>query len=368
MAAAPFSITIIPGDYSSPVPSPSSRPIATLHLMQTAVVILNWNGKRFLEQFLGNVVEHSRHMAHVYVADNGSTDGSLDYVRRCHPGVRIIETGGNLGYAGGYNVALARLKEAYAVLLNSDVEVTTGWLEPVISLMDTDSSIGACQPKLLDHANRSRFEYAGACGGYIDRLGFPFCRGRIFNHLEEDSGQYDDAREVFWASGACMFVRMSVFRSVGGLDADFFAHMEEIDLCWRMKRGGHTVWVQPASVVYHVGGGTLHKSNPKKTFLNFRNGLELMFLNLPIRLLLPVIFFRMILDGIAALRFLSKGHIKDFWAVFRAHIAFYIRFRSTLAKRGGSYQKVSGVFARSIVHQHFLRRGKRFSDLGWEGE
>jgi GT2 family glycosyltransferase len=335
--------------------------------MRVAVVILNWNGKRFLQQFLGNVVEHSRPLGRVYVADNDSTDGSLAYVRNQHPEVHIIETGGNLGYAGGYNVALAGLGEEYAVLLNSDVEVTPHWLEPVIRLMDSDPCIGACQPKLMDHADRSRFEYAGACGGFIDPLGFPFCRGRLFNHLEEDAGQYDDAREVFWASGACMFVRLSAFRSAGGLDADFFAHMEEIDLCWRMKRAGHTVWVQPASVVFHVGGGTLHKSNPHKTFLNFRNGLELLTKNLPARALLPVIFMRMILDGIAALHFLSQGHGQDFIAVFRAHVAYYGRIRSTLSKRSGAYPKVSGVLASSIVWRHFASGVKSFSALGWDG-
>ena len=331
------------------------------------MVILNWNGKRFLQQFLGNVVEHSRPLGRVYVADNGSTDGSLAYVRNQHPEVHIIETGGNLGYAGGYNVALVGLGEEYAVLLNSDVEVTPHWLEPVIRLMDSDPRIGACQPKLIDHADRSRFEYAGACGGFIDRLGFPFCRGRLFSHLEEDAGQYDDAREVFWASGACMFVRLSAFRSAGGLDADFFAHMEEIDLCWRLKRAGHTVWVQPSSVVFHVGGGTLHKSNPHKTFLNFRNGLELLTKNLPGPALLPVIFMRMILDGIASLRFLSQGHGQDFIAVFRAHVAYYGRIRSTLSKRSGAYPKVSGVLASSIVWRHFASGVKSFSALGWDG-
>jgi GT2 family glycosyltransferase len=336
--------------------------------MRTAVVILNWNGKRFLEQFLGNVVAHSRAEATVYVADNGSTDDSLGHVRAHHPEVRIIETGGNLGYAGGYNAALAGLDEEYAVLLNSDVEVTEGWLTPVISMMDADRGIGACQPKLLDHADRGRFEYAGASGGFIDRFGFPFCRGRVFNHLEEDSGQYDDAREVFWASGACMFVRMSAFRSVGGLDADFFAHMEEIDLCWRMKRAGHSVWVQPASVVYHVGGGTLHRSDPQKTYLNFRNGLDLLVKNLPAGRLFPVLYLRLTQDGIAALRFLSQGHAGDFWAVLRAHVTFYRRLRSTLAKRGGHYPQVSGILPASIVWQHFVRGMERFSDLGRDRE
>jgi len=331
--------------------------------MRVAVVILNWNGIKFLQQFLGNVLEHSADLAKVYVADNGSTDGSVEYVRSNHPQVELLETGGNFGYTGGYNRALTHITEPYAVLLNSDVEVTSGWLAPVIDLMDGDATIAACQPKLLDHNQRDHFEYAGASGGFIDVLGVPFCRGRVFDFLEKDLGQYDDAREVFWATGACMFVRMDAFREVGGLDADFFAHMEEIDLCWRLKRAGHHIYVQPRSVVYHVGGGTLSRSNPRKTFLNFRNGLELLLKNLPTAQLVPILFLRMTLDGVAALRFLVTGHSADFIAVFKAHMAFYGRIRQTWGKRSGSYASMEGIYSRSIVASYFLLKKRTFSAL-----
>ncbi|MCF8258666.1 MAG: glycosyltransferase family 2 protein [Flavobacteriales bacterium] len=331
--------------------------------MRVAVVILNWNGKAFLQQFLTNVVENSRDHGLVYVADNGSTDGSVAYVQAHHPDVRIIETGGNFGYAGGYNRALEHIAEPYAVLLNSDVEVSPGWLIPLVERMDSDSSIAACQPKLLDFNDRGRFEYAGASGGFIDHWGYPFCRGRLFDTLEPDHGQYDEACPVFWATGACMFVRMSAFRQVGGLDADFFAHMEEIDLCWRLQRMGFSIWAEPRSVVYHVGGGTLHRSSPRKTFLNFRNGLELLLKNLPARSVLPVLFVRMTLDGVAAIRFLMSGQAGDFKAVFNAHFAFYGRLLNTWRKRGGAYPTLPGVYSHSVVRQYYLRGRKRFSDL-----
>jgi GT2 family glycosyltransferase len=331
--------------------------------MKVAVVILNWNGVGFLRQFLANVVTDSRPLGRVYVADNGSTDGSVEYVRQHHPEVTIIETGGNFGYAGGYNLALQHIHEPYAVLLNSDVEVTAGWLEPMVRLLDGNPSIAACQPKLLDFNDRGRFEYAGASGGFIDRWGYPFCRGRMFDTLEIDKGQYDDARPVFWATGACMFVRMRAFREVGGLDADLFAHMEEIDLCWRLQRTGHGVWAEPHSVVYHVGGGTLHKSNPRKTFLNFRNGLELLLKNLPAWQILPVLFCRMTLDGAAALKFLLGGQSADAVAVLKAHFAFYGRIRATWRKRTGHFPPLVGRYSGSVVSDYFLRGRKRFSDL-----
>lgn len=331
--------------------------------MKVAVVILNWNGIGFLKHFLAGAVTHSSPLGRVYVADNGSTDGSVEYVRAHHPEVTIIETGGNFGYAGGYNRALQQIAEPCAVLLNSDVEVTAAWLEPMVALLERDRSIAACQPKLLDYNDRGRFEYAGASGGFMDRWGYPFCRGRMFDTLEEDRAQYDDARPVFWATGACMFVRMSAFRAVGGLDEDFFAHMEEIDLCWRLQRAGHSVWVEPRSVVFHVGGGTLHRSNPRKTFLNFRNGLELLVKNLPIAQVFPVLFVRMTLDGVAAFKFLLAGQSPDFMAVLRAHFAFYGRLRSTWRKRSGLYPEVTGRYATTVVVDHFLLGRKRFTDL-----
>lgn len=331
--------------------------------MRVAVVILNWNGVKFLQQFLDNVVQHSADLANVYVADNGSTDDSVQFVRSSFPQVGILQTGGNFGYAGGYNRALTEIAEPYAVLLNSDVEVTAGWLAPVIDLLDNDATIAACQPKVLDYSHRDHFEYAGASGGFIDVLGVPFCRGRLFDKLEHDVGQYDDPREVFWATGACMFVRMSAFREVGGLDADFFAHMEEIDLCWRLKRAGHHIYVQPRSVVYHVGGGTLSRSNPRKTFLNFRNGLELLLKNLPTVQILPILLLRMTLDAVAAIRFLITGHSADFAAVFKAHKAFYSRMRQTWSKRSGTYPALTVVYGGSIVVSYFLLKKKTFSAL-----
>ncbi len=330
--------------------------------MRIAVVILNWNGRSFLERFLPSVLRNSA-SATVYVADNASTDDSVAFLKSTFPEVQIIETGENLGFAGGYNAALKNLDEDVFVLLNSDVEVTPNWIEPFVELMREDDSIAACQPKILAHQNKLSFEYAGAAGGYIDKYGFPFCRGRLFETLEEDTGQYQDSTEVFWATGACMFVRSSVYNQLGGLDDDFFAHMEEIDLCWRIKRAGYKIMAEPSSVVFHVGGGTLSKSNPLKTFLNFRNGLELLAKNLPKAKLFPFLFIRMSLDGVAALKFLLSGQPKDFGAVFKAHMAFYGRLNKTLKKRTGSYNKVSGIYQRSIVADYFLRGMRKFSDL-----
>ena len=329
--------------------------------MRVAVVILNWNGKSFLEKFLPNVLKYSKEAA-VYVADNASSDSSVEFVKNTFPEIRIIETGGNLGFAGGYNAALENLDEDVFVLLNSDVEVSENWIQPIVDLM-RDESIGACQPKVLKFDKKSHFEYAGAAGGFMDKFGFPFCRGRMFDTLEEDYSQYNDQQEIFWATGACMFVRSSVYNELGGLDDDFFAHMEEIDLCWRMKRAYYKVMVEPRSVVYHVGGGTLSKSNPWKTFLNFRNGLELLAKNLPKKKLFSTLFIRMSLDGIAALRFLLSGQPKDFWAVFKAHMAFYGRLKKTLNKRSGNYSAVSGIYAKSIVAEYFVRGKKKFSEL-----
>lgn len=330
--------------------------------MRVAVVILNWNGKLFLEQFLQTVIERS-HEATIYVADNASTDGSIQFVVDNYPSVVVIDNKENLGYAGGYNLALSELKEEFFVLLNSDVEVSENWLSPMIELLDSDKTIGACQPKILDHNNTTKFEYAGAAGGYIDKYGYPFCRGRLFDTLEEDTGQYQNATEVFWATGACLFVRNKCFTQVGGLDSDFFAHMEEIDFCWRAKRDGYKIFVEPTSTVYHVGGGTLHKSNPWKTFLNFRNGLELLVKNTPPKRLLPIVFIRMLLDGVAALKFLLSGNFGDFIAVFKAHFAFYLRLSKTLKKRSSNYPKIGQQLNGSIVYNYFIKGKKKFTDL-----
>jgi hypothetical protein len=330
--------------------------------MRVAVVILNWNGRKFLERFLPTVVEHSKN-ATIYVVDNASSDGSELFITSKFPSVKTIQNGANIGFAGGYNEGLKHLTEDVFVLLNSDVKVSANWLDPVMHLFKMDSNVGAVQPKILQFDDKTRFEYAGGSGGFIDKYGFPFCRGRMFDTVEVDHGQFDDASEVFWATGACMFVRSSVYKQLGGLDADFFAHMEEIDLCWRMKRAGFKVMVQPASVVYHVGGGTLSRSNPWKTFLNFRNGLELLTKNLPKSRLWSTLFIRMCFDGVAAIKFLAAGQPKDFLAVFRAHMAFYGRFRSTLAKRNGNYGQLSGVYQKSIVWDYFIAKKQTFAEL-----
>lgn len=330
--------------------------------MRVAVVILNWNGRTYLEKFLPSVIRHSVN-ANIYVADNDSSDGSVAFLKEHFPQVLIIETGGNLGFAGGYNKALKHLEEDVFVLLNSDVEVTENWIEPIIELMSSDDTIAACQPKILQYGETQRFEYAGAAGGFIDKHGFPFCRGRVFDHLEIDNGQYDTQREVFWATGACMFVRSTAYWKVGGLDEDFFAHMEEIDLCWRMKREGYRIMVEPGSEVHHVGGGTLSRSNPWKTYLNFRNGLELLLKNLPSNRIFTTLFTRMVLDGVAAVKFLVSGHPKDFWAVFKAHMSFYSGIRGSIAKRSGNYHQVSSIYQKSIVFNHFLKGKNTFSAL-----
>ena len=330
--------------------------------MRIAVVILNWNGKSFLEKFLPSVVSNSQE-ATIYVADNASSDGSLEFVEKNFPRVKRIDNCDNLGFAGGYNKALENLNEEFFVLLNSDVETTPNWLQPVITLFDSDQQVAAIQPKILSYKDKASFEYAGAAGGFIDKNGYPFCRGRIFDSLEKDSGQYDSTQEIFWATGACMFIRSSVYKQLGGLDDDFFAHMEEIDLCWRTKRAGLKVMVQPKSVVYHVGGGTLHKSNPFKTFLNFRNGLELLAKNLPKNRLFFGILVRLLWDALAAFKFLASGSFKDFTAVIRAHIAFYGRLRKTLDKRSGNYNQVKGQYSGNIVTDYFLKGKKKFSDL-----
>lgn len=330
--------------------------------MRVAVVILNWNGKSFLEKFLPSVIAFSSE-ANIYVADNDSSDGSVELVKAQFPEVGLIQTGGNFGYAGGYNKALQHLEEEIFVLLNSDVEVTQGWLKPIIELFEKDEQVAACQPKVLQYDNKDNFEYAGAAGGFIDKYGFPFCRGRIFETLEKDSGQFNTAIETFWATGACMFVRSKLYKQFNGLDEDFFAHMEEIDFCWRMKRAGYKVMVEPASSVYHVGGGTLSKSNPWKTFLNFRNGLELLAKNLSPGKLVPILFIRMCFDGIAAFKFLFDGQPKDFVAVIKAHMAFYGRLGKTLKKRSGEFHDVSGIYQGSIVIDYFLKDKKTFTEL-----
>lgn len=332
--------------------------------MKVAVVILNWNGKKFLQQFLPFVLKYNPHYSEVIIADNASTDDSIEFLQKNYPELKIIQNEINGGYAKGYNDALIQIDAEYYVLLNSDIEVSPQWIEPVIELMDAEPLIAACQPKLRSFYEREKFEYAGAAGGFITMYGYPFCRGRIFQSLETDKGQYDDVTEIFWATGACMFVRASIFNEVGGLDEDFFAHMEEIDLCWRFKNCGYKIMFCPDSVVYHIGGGTLPKKSSQKTYLNFRNNFYMLYKNLPSEYLWKVFVVRFLLDGIAGLKFLLEGGFDDFLAVIKAHWHFYKNFWLMHTKRKLlSQKKVSKIYMGSIVHGYFLGKLKEFNDL-----
>ena len=333
--------------------------------MKVAVVILNYNGRKFLEQFLPNVIANcDPATTEVVVADNASTDDSVSFMRERFPDIRLIENGSNGGFATGYNVALRQVEAQYYVLLNSDIEVTPHWIEPVIELMDADPQIAACQPKILSYYHKEQFEYAGACGGFIDKYGYPFCRGRVFQNLEVDKGQYDTPMEVFWATGACMFVRADLYHKVGGLDDSFFAHMEEIDLCWRLKNAGYKVYCCPQSQVYHIGGGTLPKNSPRKTYLNFRNNLSLLVKNLPKKRVHRIILYRILLDWVAALKFLLECCPIDFGMVFKAHWDFYRRLKSLREKRRDcEHRRVSCVYWRNIVFDNVFLGKKKFSEL-----
>ncbi len=333
--------------------------------MKVAVVILNYNGRKFLEQFLPNVIANcDPALAEVVVADNASTDDSVAFMRERFPDIRLIENESNGGFATGYNLALQQVEAQYYVLLNSDIEVTPNWIEPVVALMDADPQVAACQPKILSYYHKEQFEYAGACGGFIDKYGYPFCRGRVFQTLENDEGQYDEPMEVFWATGACMFVRADLYHQIGGLDDSFFAHMEEIDLCWRLKNAGYKIYCCPQSHIYHIGGGTLPKNSPRKTYLNFRNNLSLLVKNLPKRHLRRIILYRILLDWVAAFKFLFEGCPKDFQMVFKAHCDFYKRLKTLRKGRKTiEHKQVSCVYRRNIVFDNVLRGKKKFSEL-----
>lgn len=333
-------------------------------MLKVAVVILNWNGKSFLQKFIPSVLNNIPVYAELIVADNHSTDGSVAFIEKHYPQIRLVINQENGGYAKGYNDALKQIEAQYYVLLNSDIEVGTNWVEPIVKLMDQDKSIAACQPKILSYHQKRDFEYAGAGGGYVDKYGYPFCRGRIFQEIEEDQKQYNDPVEVFWASGACMFVRAEYFHELGGLDDDFFAHMEEIDFCWRAKNAGYKIYYQGESVVYHVGGGTLHKSNPKKTYLNFRNNFYLLYKNLEGKRIIPVFFWRLILDGVAGAKFLIDGDYRDSFAILKAHFFFYKSLPALYKKRRKLNQnKVSMIYQRNIVYEHFVKKIKKFDSL-----
>lgn len=333
-----------------------------------SIVILNWNGKQFLEQFLTSVVQHSSfEWANIIVADNASTDDSVAYLKKHFPQVKQILLSTNTGYAGGYQAALKQIETDYYVLLNSDIEVSPGWLEPIVSMMEQHKNIAAVQPKILDYKNKTKFEYAGAAGGYIDFLGYPFCRGRIFDAVENDNHQYNDNQKIFWASGACLFVRADAFWEVGGLDADFFAHQEEIDLCWRLQRNGYEVWYCGNSIVYHVGGGSLAYANPRKAFLNFRNNLMMLAKNLSFSQLVWIIPIRLILDGLAALQSVLKHkNFKELFAILKAHFAFYASINAIAKKRVTlkiPYRIPATIYPKSILIQYFIRKVNKYSEL-----
>ncbi|MDI9312576.1 MAG: glycosyltransferase family 2 protein [Limnohabitans sp.] len=330
-------------------------------MKKIAVVILNWNGQKLLEEFLPSVIQYSSE-ANIYVADNASTDDSVTFIENQYPAVKIIKNTGNYGYAKGYNEALTFVEEDIYALVNSDIEVTKNWLQPILELFDKDETVGIAQPKILDYKDKKMFEYAGAGGGFIDKYGYPFCRGRIFETLEEDKGQYNDIIDIFWATGACLFIRKKVFRELNGFDSDFFAHQEEIDLCWRAFNKGYIAKYCGLSTVYHVGGATLKTGSPMKTFLNFRNSLWMMTKNLPAKKLFAVIFVRMLLDGIAGIKFLAEGKPKHLWAILKSHFYFYWNLPKYIKKRDLS-QKENYHKINSIVHRYFVKNGKVFADL-----
>ena len=333
--------------------------------IKTALVILNWNGKNWLEKFLPNILNLSKNV-NVFLVDNASTDDSVSFVEEYYNTVTIISNKINGGFAKGYNDSLRHINAEYYILLNSDIEVSKGWIYPLIKLMDSDINIAACQPKILDFNNKEYFEYAGASGGYIDNLGYPFCRGRIFDDIERDNGQYNDTAEVFWATGACIIVRSSVFWEVNGFDEGFFAHQEEIDLCWRLKNKGYKIMIEPKSYVYHVGGGTLAVGSHLKTFLNFRNNLFMLFKNLPITQLLYVLPLRLILDGVAAITFLQKNNgISHFFSVAKAHLSFYYKIFDLIKKRRNIKQKknLTAKMPWSILLKNKVQGVKIFSKL-----
>lgn len=331
---------------------------------KVSVVILNWNGRFFLEKFLPSVYNSTYPNIEFVIGDNGSTDDSLDFVKANYPQIRIIQNDQNYGFAGGYNKVLEQVQADYYILLNSDVEVTTHWIEPVIEMMERENYVAA-QPKIRAFHKKTHFEHAGGAGGYLDKWGYPFCRGRILHVTEEDRGQYDTEEEIFWATGAALFIKSSAWREAQGFDADFFAHMEEIDLCWRLKRLGHKIGYCPKSTVYHVGGGTLQTSNPKKTYLNFRNNLFMLHKNLPLGQALGIIFIRFWLDLLALIHFLVQGKGKDAWAISRSHQAFFTNFFKNSKKRkkyNVPFNK-KGLYKKSIIWDFYVNKIQKFSDL-----
>ncbi|WP_442267769.1 glycosyltransferase family 2 protein [Tenacibaculum sp. ZS6-P6] len=331
--------------------------------MKTAVIILNWNGQKLLEQFLPSIVKYSSEDIAIYVADNASTDNSIQFVKDNFPTIKIVLNKENGGYAKGYNDALQHITADIYCLINSDIEVTKNWLPPILNIFEQEENTAIIQPKILDFKEKNKFEYAGAAGGFIDFFGYPYCRGRVFNNLESDKGQYDLTSDIFWASGACFFIRSTVFHQLGGFDEDYFAHQEEIDLCWRAQNEGFSVKYVGNSAVYHVGGATLQESNPRKTYLNFRNSLLTILKNVPSKNLFLVIFTRLILDGIAGLKFALELRPIHTWSVLKAHLSFYKNLYKFFKKRKQIQRKSNYSIHTSVVWQHFVLQKKKFNSL-----
>lgn len=338
-------------------------------MIKTAIVILNWNGLKFLQMFLGKVVEYSLDdQTEIFVADNGSTDDSVSWLKDNYPLISLINLKKNHGFAGAYNIALNQIDAKYYVLLNTDIEVTEGWLQPLVEFMDKNIDVASCQPKILSYNSKAQFEYAGAGGGFIDKYGYPFCRGRIFNNVEEEKGQYDDSIDIFWSSGACMVTRRVAWEKCSGFDDDFFAHMEEIDLCWRFQKNGYRNSYVGSSVVYHVGGGTLPYDSPFKTYLNFRNSLFLLYKNLPDSGFHSTLFIRKLLDGIAALVFLLRGKPGSFLSVIKAHIHYYKSLKSLKNKRNSLKSdklntSLTTILNKSLVFEFYLKGRKTYKAI-----
>ncbi|MGB0891299.1 MAG: glycosyltransferase family 2 protein [Flavobacteriaceae bacterium] len=330
--------------------------------MKTAIVILNWNGKKLLEQFLPSVVNFSKE-AEVFVADNASTDDSVDFIKTKYPSVKIVQNKVNGGYAKGYNDALQQIDADIYCLLNSDIEVTENWLTPILDVFKTEENTAIIQPKLLDFKDKTKFEYAGAAGGFVDNYGYPYCRGRLFNDLETDNEQFNDITDIFWASGACLFIRSNVYQQLNGLDEDYFAHQEEIDLCWRAQNQGFNIKYVGTSTVYHVGGATLQETNPHKTYLNFRNSLFNLVKNTSSNLTFRVIFTRLVLDGIAGIKFLLELKPKHTFAIIKAHFSFYGNLSKNLKKRKNLKQKSNYYKHKNIIWQYYSLGRKKFEEL-----
>ncbi|MEQ9186674.1 MAG: glycosyltransferase family 2 protein [Cryomorphaceae bacterium] len=340
--------------------------------VKVAIALLCYNNRDLLEQFLPEIIAYTPDSGDygIFVIDNASTDGTSGYLETVGKEVNVITIAVNKGFTNGYKLGLARIDAEIFCLLSSDVQISEGWLEPVTTLFDSDSDIAVVQPKVRSWHDKDRFEYAGASGGFIDSLGFPFCRGRIFYDTEEDEGQYDDVREIFWASGACFFIRSEVYRVSGGLDDDFYAHMEEIDLCWRIKNMGHKVMVCPSSIVYHIGGAVIAYGSPEKTFRNHRNNLIMLVKNLPTRELIPKLMARLLLDALAFANMIFRGQVRASFSIVTAHWSFLFKLRRWLRKRnaltkGSLNASTSGVYPDSLIKAYFIQGKKKFSELRW---